>query len=135
MVYAFCRNINSEEKETSVILLKKWISENAINIDEIVFDDDVKQNTPLEERQFCTYLLPKIKDGDIIVSTEVSCLGRSAIELDNIFNNILCKKNIRVVCISMDIDINYGSLSLKGASDLKNISFAARLYKQLVHEM
>ena len=123
MVYAFCRNINSEEKETSVILLKKWISENAINIDEIVFDDDVKQNTPLEERQFCTYLLPKIKDGDIIVSTEVSCLGRSAIELDNIFNNILCKKNIRVVCISMDIDINYGSLSLKGASDLKNISF------------
>ena len=134
MVYAYCRKPNGNEKDTTISVLQRWLNKNDLKIDEIVFDDDVKQKASFEIRKLGTYILPKLKDGDVIIAPEVSCLGRSAIELDRLFNTVLVDKKIRIVCISMDIDVNYETFSIKSASDLRNISFAAQLHSQLAHE-
>ena len=134
MVYVYCRKPDNSDKESPISIIQKWVKDNNVTIDEIVFDDEVKQKESFEKRKLGLYVIPKLKDGDILLATEVSCLARSAIELDRLFNTILRNTKVRVVCISLDIDINYDSLSLKGSSDLKHISFAANLQKRLVHE-
>ena len=134
MVYVYCRKPDNSDNESPISIIQKWVKDNNVTIDEIVFDDEVKQKDSFENRKLGRYIIPKLKDGDILLTTEVSCLARSAIELDRLFNTVLRNTKVRVVCISLDIDINYDSLSLKGSSDLKHISFAANLQKRLVHE-
>ena len=134
MVYVYCRKPDNSDNESPISIIQKWVKDNNVAIDEIVFDDEVKQKDSFEKRKLGRYIIPKLKDGDILLTTEVSCLARSAIELDRLFNTVLQNTKVRVVCISLDIDIDYDSLSLKGSSDLKHISFAANLQKRLATE-
>ena len=134
MVYVYCRKPDNTEKESPISIIQKWVKDNNVAIDEIVFDDEVKQKDSFEKRKLGRYIIPKLKDGDILLTTEVSCLARSAIELDRLFNTVLRNTKVRVVCISLDIDVDYVSLSLKGSSDLKHISFAANLQNRLATE-
>ena len=75
MVYAYCRKNNNH----SVQSIEDWAENNSIVIDEFVWDDDAKQKDSYDKRRLGTYLFPKVQVGDIVIISEVSCLGRSAI--------------------------------------------------------
>lgn len=136
MIYAYCRKSlshNNEEKATQLIY--KWAWEHHLQVDEFIWEDFVTQKTSFEKRKISTYILPKIKKGDLLIVSELSCLGRSAAELDILFNKIFKEKPIHIVCIPINLDIDFTNLSTIDELTLDKIAFAAKLQSHLAREV
>lgn len=134
MVYAYCRKPTGKDRNQYLSKVQQWAKNNHIQIDEFVWDDVVIKKTPFEKRNLGNYLLPKLHDGDWLIISQLSCIGRSASELDRFFNHALNGKNIHVVCDTIGLNIDFLCLSDKDRFLLDKITFAARLQRQLVHE-
>ncbi|MBR2246348.1 MAG: recombinase family protein [Bacilli bacterium] len=130
MVYAYCRKNNNH----SVQSIEDWAENNSIVIDEFVWDDDAKQKDSYDKRRLGTFLLPKMQKGDILIVSEVSCIGRSAIELQRIIDTNFAVKRIRLVCLSIKVDIDFEKITSSDSHMLEMLSFAAKLQKTIVHE-
>lgn len=134
MVYSYCRKLDKTEKKNKQSI-DKWASKNQITIDEYVWDEEVSQKTPFEKRSLSSYLIPKLQKGDCLVVYQLSCLGRSAEELDYLFNQVFLEKKVRILCKTMNIDIDFSCINPVQQGLLDNIAFAANLHRTLVVEV
>lgn len=57
-------------------------------------------------------LVEKLKDGDILIVTEISRLGRSTAEVIHLINTMV-ERNIRIIAIKQSLDINQHDISSK----------------------
>lgn len=130
MVYAYCR----KDDNHSVRSIENWADNNSIIVNEFVWDDDAKQKDSYDKRKLGLYLFPKMRKGDILIVSEISCIGRSVIELQRIIDTILAKKRIRLVCLSINMDINFAKVTASDSHLLEKFSFAAMLQKKIIHE-
>ena len=134
MTYAYCRKPVSEVDNQSVSAVCQWAERNGIQIDEIFFEDEKKSKNTYDKRELGIKLLPLLKKGDYLILSEISCAGRSAQELDQLFNHVLYQKKIKLVCLSMDIHIDFSNLTQEDGAFLDRISFAAHLQTTIVKE-
>ncbi len=134
MVYSYCRKLDKTEKKNKQSI-DKWASKNQITIDEYVWDEEVSQKTPFEKRSLSSYLIPKLQKGDCLVVYQLSCLGRSAEELDYLFNQVFLEKKVRILCKTMNIDIDFSCINPVQQGLLDNFAFAANLHRTLVVEV
>lgn len=135
MVYAYYRRLSEQNTEKVIQQIYQWAEKHGMQIDEIMWEDFVKPKTPIEKRNLALHLLPKLKDGDVLIVSQLSCLGRSAAELDMFFNNILKSRSIRIVCIPIELDIDFANLKSSDLITLEKIAYAAKLQGFLSHEV
>jgi len=131
MVYAYCRKVNN----TSVKNIQEWAINHSVSIDEFVWEDDTKQKDSYNKRKLGIYLFPKLQERDILIVSEISCIGRSAIELQRILDSVFTVKRIRLVCLSINMDVDFATITDLDSSILEKFSFAAKLQKTIIHEM
>ena len=134
MTYAYCRKPVSEVDNQSVSAVYQWAERYGIQIDKIFFEDEKNSKNTYDKRELGTKLLPLLKKGDYLILSEISCAGRSAQELDQLFNQVLYQKKIRLVCLSMNINIDFSNISQEDTAFLDKISFAAQLQTTIVKE-
>ena len=130
MVYAYCR----KGDDHSVQSIENWADNNSIVIDEFVWDDDAKQKDSYDKRKLGIFLFPKLQENDLLIVSEVSCIGRSAMELQRIIDSEFAKKRIRLVCLSINMDVDFATITAIDSDLLEKFSFAAKLQKTLIHE-
>lgn len=135
MIYAYYRKISEQNTEKFTRQIYQWAEKHNKQIDEFIWEDFLTQKISFEKRNLSVKLLPKLKNGDLLIVSQLSCLGRSAAELDMLFNKILKEKQIRVVCIPIDLDIDFRNLSPSNESTLEKIAYAAKLQSFLAHEV
>lgn len=75
-----------------------------------------------------------MRAGDILIVSEISRLGRSMYDLSKLINNELKERKIRLVIVSMGIDLRCDKLTAIDELILNNFAFAAQLEKQLIKE-
>lgn len=131
MVFAYCRKDDNHSAQR----IKDWADNNTIIIDEFVWEDETKQKDTFDKRELGMYLFPKVKEGDLLIVSEVSCIGRSAIELQRIIESVFVIKRIRIVCLSMNFDIDFAKITALDSNLLEMFFFAAKLQKTIIHEM
>ncbi len=134
MVYSYLRKLELYSKEEQIRILNLWEKKHSVHIDEYVWDDETKQKDTFKKRHIGLYLLPKLKEGDVLIVPEISCIGRSAIELQEVFSTFLIVKKIRFICFSMNLDMDFRTLSTSESRFIDQLSFAAKLQKTIVHE-
>lgn len=136
MIYAYYRKLSEGDTEKVILQINQWAEKHYLHIDEFVWEDFVAKNTSFDKRNLAIHILPKLNDGDILIVSQLSCLGRSAAEIDSFFNLILTTQRlVRIVCIPIGLDIDFSKISPTNKSILEKISYAAKLQRFLAHEV
>lgn len=112
----------------------EWLKTHNMKVDEIVSDEGVSGGVSYEDRNLGKVLLPRTKEGDMIIVSEVSRLGRSMFNLSELIHKELKPRKIRLVCCNMGIDLNCAKMTAIDELIISNFSFAAQLEKQLISE-
>ena len=112
----------------------EWLNAHNMKVDEVVSDEGVSGGVSYANRNLGRVLLPMVKEGDMIIVSEISRLGRSMFDLNLLIHNELKPRKIRLVVVSMGIDLRCDKLTAIDELILNNFSFAAQLEKQLISE-
>ena len=112
----------------------EWLKAHNMEVDEVVSDEGISGGVSYADRNLGKVLLPKTKEGDMIIVSEVSRLGRSMYNLSELIHKELKPRKIRLVCVNMGIDLNCAKMTAIDELIISNFSFAAQLEKQLISE-
>jgi len=112
----------------------EWLKAHNMKVDEVVSDEGVSGGVSYAERNLGKILLPKTHEGDMIIVSEISRLGRSMFNLSELIHKELKPRKIRLVCVNMGIDLNCSKMTAIDELIISNFSFAAQLEKQLISE-
>ena len=112
----------------------EWLKAHNMTVDEVVSDEGVSGGVSYAERNLGKVLLPKTHEGDMIIVSEISRLGRSMFNLSELIHKELKPRKIRLVCVNMGIDLNCAKMTAIDELIISNFSFAAQLEKQLISE-
>lgn len=112
----------------------EWLNAHGMTVDEIITDEGVSGGVSYIDRNLGKKLLPMTKEGDVIVVSEISRLGRSMYDLSKLIHTELKPRKLRLVVVSMGIDLRCDKLTAIDELILNNFSFAAQLEKQLISE-
>ena len=112
----------------------EWLNAHNMKVDEVVSDEGISGGVSYEDRNLGKILLPKTREGDMIIVSEISRLGRSMFNLSELIHKELKPRKIRLVCVNMGIDLNCSKMTAIDELIISNFSFAAQLEKQLISE-
>ncbi|MBR0212786.1 MAG: recombinase family protein [Alphaproteobacteria bacterium] len=88
MIYAYCRVSTSHQtEENQHFVIEKFATENNLTID-VWVEETISSGKKLSDRKLGK-LIPKLKSGDILITTEISRLARSLMELMGILQTCL----------------------------------------------
>ena len=91
MIYAYCRvSTTHQTEENQHFVIEQFAKENNLTID-IWVEETISSGKKLSERKLGK-LIPKLKSGDILITTEISRLARSLMELMGILQTCLEKE-------------------------------------------
>jgi len=120
-----------EQQERTVY---EWLKAHNMKVDEVVSDEGISGGVSYQERGLGKVILPKIKEGDMLIVSEISRLGRSMFDLSKLINEELKPRKVRLVVVGMGIDLDCSKMTAIDELILSNFSFAAQLEKQLISE-
>lgn len=90
MIYGYCRvSTTHQNEENQHFAIEQFAIKNQMKIDAWV-EEKISSNKKLKERQL-NNLLNKLKSGDILITTEISRLGRNLLEVIGILQ--VCLEN------------------------------------------
>ena len=112
----------------------EWLNNNGLKVDEVISDEGVSGGVSYAQRNLGLVLIPKLQAGDLLIVSEISRLGRSMYDLSKLINTELKQRKIRLVIVSMGIDLRCDKMTAIDELILNNFSFAAQLEKQLIQE-
>jgi len=91
MIYAYCRvSTTHQTEENQHFVIEQYAKENNLTVD-VWVEETISSGKRLSERKLGK-LIPKLKSGDILITTEISRLARSLMELMGILQTCLEKE-------------------------------------------
>lgn len=120
-----------EQQERTVY---EWLNSHGMSVDRVVSDEGVSGGVSFADRKLGKELLPIMREGDLLIVSEISRLGRSMFDLSKLIHTELKPRKIRLVVVSMGIDLRCDKMTAIDELILNNFSFAAQLEKQLISE-
>lgn len=112
----------------------EWLNNHNMTVGEIISDEGVSGGVSYKDRNLGKILLPKLVEGDMLIVSEISRLGRSMFDLSKLIHTELKPRKVRLVVCNMGIDLNCAKMTAIDELILNNFSFAAQLEKQLISE-
>ena len=112
----------------------EWLNRNNMKVNVTVSDEGISGGVTYKQRNLGKVLLPKMQAGDMLIVSEISRLGRSMYDLSTLIHTELKPRKIRLVVVSMGVDLRCDKLTAMDELILNNFSFAAQLEKQLISE-
>jgi len=112
----------------------EWLKAHNMKVDEVVSDEGISGGVSYADRNLGKVLLPMMNEGDMIIVSEISRLGRSMFNLSELIHKELKPRKIRLVCVNMGIDLDCSKMTAIDELIISNFSFAAQLEKQLISE-
>lgn len=134
-VYLYSRVSTSEQTlEQQELNVYQWLNSRNMKVDEVISDEDVSGKISYKNRKLGKILIPILKPNDILIVSEISRLGRSMYDLNILINEELKPRKIRLIIVSMGIDLNCFEMKAIDQLILNNFAFAAQLEIELNHD-
>lgn len=132
MVAAYIRfSTDSQDEVQQVQAIKEWAEPRGIFIDTVEKDEGVSGGVSFRDRHL-NRLVKKMKEGDTLIVSEISRLGRSMGDLNKLINDELKPRKIRLVVTKMGLDLNCAKLQAVDEMMFFAFSFAAQVEKELI---
>ena len=136
MIYGYCRvSTLKQHEENQHFSIEKFCEQNNLAID-VWVEEKISSSKKLKDRQLGT-LLDELKSGDILITTEISRLGRSLLEVMGILQTCLekecqiwtLKENFR---LGADIPSKVLAFAFGLSAELSKALLQARIKESLV---
>lgn len=132
MIYAYYRYSTEHQDEMQQAhAVQEYAEHHAMTVDEVVKDEGVSGGVSYRNRNLYS-LVEKMREGDILLVSEISRLGRSMGDLNKLVNDELKPRKVRLVAIKSGIDINCHQMKAQDEITLSFFGFAAQLEKELI---
>lgn len=132
MTYAYLRYSTSHQDEVQQrFALDEYASSHGLTIDDLVKDEGISGGVSYRDRNLYK-LVRKMKPGDVLITTEISRLGRAMSDISKLLNDELKPKKVRLIVIKMGIDIDCSNMKAQDDFLFSALSFAAQLEKEMI---
>lgn len=133
-VYVYLR-VSTEKQELTQQLntINDYLSSKHLQADEIVSDEGVSGGVSYKQRKL-NDLLKDMVEGDCLVVSEISRLGRSMSDLNKLVNDELKPRKLRLIIIKMGLDLDCANLKAIDEMILFAFSFASQVEKEMIQD-
>lgn len=134
MTYAYLRYSTSHQDELQQkFSLDEYAAQHGLKIDELIKDEGVSGGVSYRDRNLYE-LVRKLAPGDVLITTEISRLGRAMSDISKLLNDELKPRKVRLVIIKMGIDVDCSNLKAQDDFLFSALSFAAQLEKEMIQQ-
>ena len=133
-VYVYLR-VSTEKQELTQQLntINDYLSSKHLQADEVVSDEGVSGGVSYKQRKL-NDLINDMTEGDCLVVSEISRLGRSMSDLNKLVNDEMKPRKLRLIIIKMGLDLDCAKLTPIDQMIIMAFGFAAELEKQLIQD-
>ena len=133
-VYAYLRvSTDSQNLMQQQNAINEYIKYKGLTITNVVTDEGVSGGVSYKDRHLYN-LVQSLNEGDVIVVSEISRLGRSMSDLNKLVNEELKPRKIRLIIITMGLDLDCSNLKAIDEMILFAFSFSAQVEKEMIQE-
>lgn len=133
-VYAYLR-VSTEhqdfQQQTNAINL--FLQHKGLKIDEVYSDEGVSGGVSYKKRKL-NGLLNVMNQGDVLVVSEISRLGRSMSDLNKLVNDDMKVRKLRLIVVNMGLDLDCANLKAIDEMILFAFSFSSQIEKEMIQE-
>lgn len=126
----------STEKQTlaqQLNSIETYLQMRGLKIDELVSDEGVSGGVSYKQRKLAQ-LVEEMHEGDALVVSEISRLGRSMSDLNKLINDELKPRKLRLIVVSMGLDLDCSNIKAIDEMILFAFSFSAQVEKEMLQE-
>lgn len=133
-VYVYLR-VSTEKQELTQQLntINDYLSSKHLQADEVVSDEGVSGGVSYKQRKL-NDLLKDMVEGDCLVVSEISRLGRSMSDLNKLVNDEMKPRKLRLIIIKMGLDLDCAHLKAIDEMILFAFSFASQVEKEMIQD-
>ena len=133
-VYAYLRiSTDSQNLMQQQNAINEYIKYKGLTNTDVVTDEGVSGGVSYKDRHLYN-LIQSLNEGDVIVVSEISRLGRSMSDLNKLVNEELKPRKIRLIIITMGLDLDCSNLKAIDEMILFAFSFSAQVEKEMIQE-
>ena len=133
-VFAYLRvSTDKQDFQQQRNAINAFLSMRNLSIDEVVTDEGVSGGVTYKKRNLY-HLIQEMQEGDVLVVSEISRLGRSMSDLNKLVNDEMKPKKLRLIVIGMGLDLDCANLKAIDEMVLFAFSFGSQLEKEMIQE-
>lgn len=134
MNYAYVRFSTEKQDEVQQMqAISEFAAQRGLEIDVFSKDEGVSGGVSYRDRNLYG-MVEKMKQGDTLIVSEISRLGRSMSDLNKLINDELKPKKIRLIVIKMGLDMDCANLKAVDEMIFFALSFAAQIEKEMIQQ-
>ena len=111
--------------------VQEYVNAKGWTITESVSDEGVSGGVSYKNRNLYK-LIQCMSEGDVLIVSEISRLGRSMSDLNKLVNDELKPRKLRLIIVKMGLDLDCSNLKAIDEMILFAFSFSAQLEKELI---
>lgn len=113
--------------------IDEYLKTKGLKADRVVFDENVSGGISYKERQLYK-IVQELKEGDALIVSEVSRLGRSMSDLNKLLVDELRPRKARLIIINMGLDLDCSALKAIDEMIIFAFSFGSQLEREMLKE-
>ena len=130
--FAYLRvSTDKQTIEQQLNAINEYVRSKGITIDEMVADEGISGGVSYKQRSLIT-LVSEMQQGDALIVSEISRLGRCMSDLNKFVNDELKPRKLRLIVVKMGIDMDCSRLTAIDEMLLFAFSFASALERELL---
>lgn len=134
MTYAYLRYSTSHQDEVQQrFALDEYASSHGLTIDELVKDEGISGGVSYRDRNLYK-LVRKMKPGDVLITTEISRLGRAMSDISKLVNDELKPRKLRLIVAKMGLDLDCSNLKAVDEMIIFAFGFSAQCEKEMIQQ-
>jgi len=114
-------------------VISEYASQRGLAIDVFEKDEGVSGGVSYRERKLYR-IVEQMKNGDVLIVSEVSRLGRCMADLNRLVNDELKTRGVRLIIIKMGLDLDCANLKAIDEMILFAFSFSAQIEKEMIQQ-
>ncbi len=114
--------------------VQKFLDSHGWSITKEIYDEDVSGYKVSYKDRGLAKLLDMMQEGDCLICSELSRLGRKMFDINKLINEDLKPRKLRLVIVSMGIDLDCSKMKAIDELILQNFAFAAQVETELTRE-
>lgn len=114
--------------------VSEWLKFHNLTATAEIADEGISGGVSYKERKLGTEILPMLHAGDILIVAELSRLGRSMNDVNNLVVSELKPRGVRLVVVQAGLDLDCSQIKAVDQMILTALSFAAQMEKELIQE-
>lgn len=134
MVYAYIRySTDRQDEQQQINIIHNYLSKNNMQVDSYVYDKGISGGKSYKDRSLFQ-LVQNMKEGDTLIVSEVSRIGRSMSDLNKLVSDELKPRKTKLIVVSMNLELDCYSMKAIDEMILFSFSFGAQLEREMIKD-